>query len=108
MKHLKKFEDIPDEIDDATLYQKLKGDDINPDYEVNVGDKLYCIYNNGVEQELEIGKEYTVDKVWPDEYYPKNTIFRLAELGSRWMKFRFSKDPNHINIVKHYTKNYNL
>lgn len=78
----------------------------NEDYDVKVGDTLYCIDNKGVERDLEIGRKYTVDNVYIS--YNGPLIFRLAETGSRWMKFRFSPDPNHINIVKMKANKYNL
>lgn len=74
------------------------------DYCVNVGDTLYCIDNNGVVGSLELGEKYTVDKVFTGFPF----IFRLKETESRWMKFRFSPDPNHKNIVKYKMNKYNL
>lgn len=79
---------------------------ISDDFDINVGDTLYCINNNGCEQDLTIGKAYTVDQV--DDRNPYNVIFHIVETESRWMSYRFSKDPNHINIVKHNAKQYNL
>jgi hypothetical protein len=67
---------------------------------INVGDTVYCIFNDGVD--LEIGKGYIVEYVWEDM-----GVFRVDDM-SRWMCWRFSKDPNHINIVKNNSKKYNL
>ena len=86
MKHIKKYENSEE------------------NYDVNVGDTLYCINNNGVSHDLELGGKYTVDMV--DKRPP--FVFRLAETGSRWMRFRFSPDPNHINIVNFNVGKYNL
>lgn len=77
------------------------------DYPVNVGDVLYCIDNRGVDQDLELGGKYTVDKVNNNDINAP-LIFRLAETGSRWMRYRFSPDPNHINIAKYKSNKYNL
>ena len=87
MKHLKSYEN--NNIDD---------------YKVHVGDILYCINNQGVERVLEIGDKYTVDKI----YNTTPFTFRLAETESRWMKFRFSPDSNHINIAKIKANKFNL
>jgi hypothetical protein len=86
MKYIKQYEDL--------------------EYDVNVGDTLYCINNNGVERELDLGGKYTVDSVRNDNAL--GPIFRLAETQSRWMRFRFTPDPNHIIIAKHNAKKYNL
>ena len=94
MKYLKNFTEGKNYMDES--------------FEVKVGDILYCIYNNGVEQELSIGQKYTVDKVVPSELNNGLQIFNLAETNSRWMPWRFTKNPNHPIIVKYNMKKYNL
>lgn len=74
------------------------------DYEINVGDTLYCIRNNGVEQELSIGEPYTIEQIWTKDL----VIFRIKETESRWMKFRFSPNPNHPLIIKHNQKKFQI
>lgn len=81
------------------IYEELE------DFDVEVGDILYCINNRGVDQELKIGGKYTVDMVQSDR---TPVTFRLAETGSRWMTFRFTKNPNHPIIVMHNAKKYNI
>ena len=83
-------------FEESSFY--LKDDDIK------VGDVIYCINNKGVERDLEMGGKYTIDKIC--SYNP--TIFRLTETQSRWMGFRFSLDPNHINIAKYNSNKFNL
>lgn len=75
------------------------------DYDVIIGDILYCIINKGVERELEIGKVYTVDNVWLDR---EPLIFQIKETKSRWMKWGFSKDPNHQLILEYNANKYNF
>lgn len=89
MKYIKKYEDS-ENISDS----------------IRVGDILYCI-NSGVGAELEIGQKYTVDQISSDSG-PFCHIFRLAETGSRWLPFRFTKDPNHPILVKYNADKYNL
>lgn len=86
MKYIKKYEEFED-------------------YDVEVGDILYCINNKGVEQELELGGKYTIDMVQNDRV---PITFRLAETGSRWYNYRFTKDPNHPILVELNAKKYNV
>ena len=87
MKYIKRFENL--NIDD-----------------INIGDILYCINNKGVELDLKLGEKYTIDKVYlQDTPY---IAFRLKEIGSSWMSFRFTKDPNHPVLVELNAKKYNL
>ena len=83
MKYLKLYE----EIDFSTIKE---------------GDSIYCINNKGTD--LELGKEYIVDKVWSDREQ-----FRLADPEfSRWMGYRFTQDPHHPVVVKADSDKYNL
>lgn len=100
MKHIKTFEELVTHIVD--------GEEIIEDFTVEVGDNIYCIYNKGVGRELEIGEKYTVDKVWNDWNDNGFIIFKLKETESRWMPWRFSKDPSHPLIVKNAAKKFNL
>jgi len=64
-----------------------------------VGDRVYCIDNNGVEKDLDIGKGYTIDMV---DNRGVIQIFRLVETESRWMGFRFSKNPRDRKILAYF------
>ena len=90
MKHLKYFES----------HYKFK---IEDNYFVpKIGDYVYCINNNGVKQELELGQRYTVSEVWIDK------TFRLKETDSRWMSWRFTTDPNHPIVLKVISNKFNI
>ena len=74
--------------------------------DIKVGDTLYCIDNTGVKRDLEIGEKYTVDDVLTR--FDSELIIRLKETESRWLPFRFTKDPNHPVLVELNAKKYNL
>lgn len=86
-------------------WQKKGEFDIDDD--LSIGDILYCINNKGVERDLKMGEKYTVDDVY-NRFDPDRLCFRLKETGSRWLPFRFTKDPNHSILVELNAKKYNL
>jgi len=70
--------------------------------EFEVGNIVYCINNKMYEEELEIGKKYTIQWVF------NNMLITLREFPETLFKSRFTKDPNHPAIIEYTADKFNL
>jgi hypothetical protein len=74
-----------------------------------VGDVVYCYDNEFYDDNIDVGVPYTITDVYEYDNISMNKNLTIITLEDKsFNSSRFTKDPNHPDIIKYTANKYNL